>query len=234
MVLCIILICVAVICLAIYLYEKIKEYSLKMVFIKAIVSLLFVAVGLYNSLKGFDGGDTYKIFIVLGLAFGLAGDIFLDLKYVYPDHDDVYTYLGFITFALGHVSFISGMIGAMPFKINLLYYFIPVILACGIATLILILEKPMKLVFGEMKVIVFIYSVFLFSMPLYALFFSIYSGFNNPFLIMMMIGGVLFAISDLILSQTYFGSYHEKPIDFVLNYLFYYSAQFVIAMSLFF
>jgi hypothetical protein len=48
------------------------------------------------------------------------------------------------------------------------------------------------------------------------------------------VGGVLFAVSDLVLSGTYFGKGHERPIDFILNYLTYYGAQFVIAFSLMF
>ena len=45
---------------------------------------------------------------------------------------------------------------------------------------------------------------------------------------------MLFAISDLVLSGTYFGKGKERPIDLLLNYLFYYGAQFVIAWSLLF
>ena len=62
---------------------------------------------------------------------------------------------------------------------------------------------------------------------------EVLNNFTNQFFVMMLIGGVLFAISDLVLSRTYFGEGHETPIDFILNYIFYYSAQFVIALSLF-
>jgi hypothetical protein len=45
-------------------------------------------------------------------------------------------------------------------------------------------------------------------------------------------GAVLFAVSDLILSGTYFGRGKERPVDLLLNYLTYYPAQFLIAWSL--
>jgi len=45
---------------------------------------------------------------------------------------------------------------------------------------------------------------------------------------------VLFTASDLVLSKTYFGEGHERPIDFILNYFTYYPAQFLIASSLMF
>ena len=51
---------------------------------------------------------------------------------------------------------------------------------------------------------------------------------------MMFIGGILFAISDLVLSGTYFGEGKERPIDFILNYITYYGAQFTIAFSIMF
>ena len=51
---------------------------------------------------------------------------------------------------------------------------------------------------------------------------------------LLFIGGVFFAISDLILSGTYFGVGKERPIDLTLNYITYYTAQFLIASALVF
>ena len=62
----------------------------------------------------------------------------------------------------------------------------------------------------------------------------ILSGFKAITLIMMAAGGALFAISDLILSGTYFGVGKERPIDIVTNGVTYYLAQYVIAFSLYF
>ena len=42
------------------------------------------------------------------------------------------------------------------------------------------------------------------------------------------------AVSDLILSGTYFGVGKERPVDLALNYLSYYPAQFLIASALVF
>ena len=51
---------------------------------------------------------------------------------------------------------------------------------------------------------------------------------------LLFIGGVFFALSDLILSGTYFGVGKERPVDLALNYLTYYPAQFLIASALVF
>ena len=45
-------------------------------------------------------------------------------------------------------------------------------------------------------------------------------------------GGILFALSDLILSGTFFGEGKERSVDLILNYLTYYGGQFLIAFSL--
>ena len=82
--------------------------------------------------------------------------------------------------------------------------------------------------------LVVIYGFFLFSMTLSALSLSIMMGFNNVTLIMMFAGGLLFTISDLILSGTYFGKGKERPVDIITNSVTYYAAQFVIALALFF
>ena len=59
-------------------------------------------------------------------------------------------------------------------------------------------------------------------------------GWKEAPLNLLFIGGVFFAISDLILSGTYFGVGKERSIDLALNYITYYSAQFLIASALVF
>ena len=50
----------------------------------------------------------------------------------------------------------------------------------------------------------------------------------------MFIGGVFFAISDLILSGTYFSTGKDRPVDVITNHATYYIAQFIIASSILF
>ena len=51
---------------------------------------------------------------------------------------------------------------------------------------------------------------------------------------MLFVGGVLFAVSDLILCGTYLGKGKERPVDLISNAVTYYAAQYIIAFSLFF
>lgn len=229
---CISLIVVGVFGVMLYIFEKIKGYTVKEVLIKTSVSLLFVLVSVLATF--FNGYHQLNIFIIFGLVLGLIGDILLDLKYVYPQDDKPYTYGGFVVFGLGHIFYILGMILEFYHGEHILYILLPLLLAPFIGLLVVLLEKPLKLNYKEMKVVVFSYATLLFMTPATALSFCIMYGFTNTTLLMLFIGGVLFAISDLVLSNTYFGENHERPIDFILNYLPYYGAQFIIAFSLMF
>lgn len=232
LILCIIFICLGAICLVFFLMEKIKKYSVKAVFIKAVCSLLFIAtaaVGLYK-----NGHHILTLYVLLGLICGLLGDIALDFKYVYKEHDKPYSYAGFIMFGIGHLLYISGMFHEFYRGENVLYIILPLVGGLIFAALTILLEKPMKLKYGDMKAISCIYAIFLFSMTLTTLSLTIMTRFNNTTLIMLFIGGLLFAISDLILSGTYFGEGRERPVDIITNTITYYLAQYLIAFSLFF
>ncbi len=94
------------------------------------------------------------------------------------------------------------------------------------------LEKPMKLRYGKFKPVVAVYGVLLFSTLLLSGSLALLHGWRENTLNLFFSGAVLFAISDLILSGTYFGKGKERPVDLLLNYLSYYPAQFRIAFSL--
>ena len=232
LILCIIFMCFGAVSLTLFIIEKIKKYSVKAMLIKTITSLFFVAVAavsLYNK-----GMHHLAVLVTLGLFVGLLGDIFLDLKYVFKENDKEFTYAGFIAFAVGHAFYITGMYIEFFKDQNVLYIIIPLVVGTLISVINLLIEKLMKLNYGSLKVIVFIYGIFLFSMTACSLSLCIMTGFKNVTLIMMFVGGLLFTISDLILSGTYFGVGKERPIDISTNAVTYYLAQFVIAFGLFF
>ena len=229
---CIVFIALGVVGLVFYLLEKCKNYSLKGVLIKTIISLLFLAVALSASYLNRD--HALNAFVIFGLILGLLGDIWLDLKYVYPKEDKIYTYAGFIAFGIGHILFVTGMMMEYFGGGNFLFFLIPLGAAVLFSIANYFLAKPMKLDFKDMKFTVSIYAFLLAMTPFTALFLCIYTGWSVSALIMLFAGGISFAISDLVLSGTYFGEGHEKPLDFILNYIFYYGAQFTIAFSIYF
>ena len=230
--LCIFFMCLGAISLTLFLLEKTRKYSVKAVMLKSVTSLLFIAVcacGLFHS-----GHHILGLLVMLGLLVGLLGDIWLDFKYVYKEHDLAFTYAGFTMFGIGHILYISGMFFEFYKGQNILYIILPLAVGIVMGVATVLLEKPMQLKYGRFKWIAFAYGIVLFSMSMSALSLAILYRFENVTLNMMFAGGVLFAISDLILSGTYFGEGKERPVDIIANSVVYYAAQFVIAFAIFF
>ena len=222
--------------LFLYIWEKIKAYSVKAVLLKSVVSMLFIMVGVYGTWLSASKGNAVLLcpFVVLGLVCGLLGDIWLDLKYVFPEKDEPFTYAGFCVFGVGHILYIIGMLLTYYPSGKPMTVFVPILLALVLSIGNAVLEKPMKLSYGKFKSVVIAYGVILFAMVLISGSFALYYGWEKTPLNLLFIGGVSFAISDLILSGTYFGTGKERPIDLTLNYITYYTAQFLIASSLVF
>lgn len=231
-----ILIVCAMVLLVVYVREKIRAYSLKAVVIKSFVSLLFISVGVWGlhvTAANADGNPIGAL-VVMGLVCGLLGDIWLDLKYVFPEHDLAFTYAGFAVFGIGHVLYIAGMLVRFFPSGETAFVIAPIVLGIILSIMNAALEKPMKLDYGRLKPIVIGYGALLFTTMLLSGSLALYHGFQETALNFILAGAILFAISDLVLSGTYFGMGHERPIDFVLNYFTYYPAQFLIATALMF
>ena len=216
--------------LVVYIREKIASYSVKAVFLKSVVSVLFITVailGWYLSNRGILG-----IFVIIGLTFGLLGDIWLDLKYVFRDYDDQFTYAGFVSFGIGHILYIVGLLSQFMSGTKLSFIVLPIILGVVLSLCNAVLEKPMKLHYGKMRGIVIGYGVLLFSTVLLSGSLALAKSWQVPTLNLFFAGGVLFALSDLVLSGTYFGVGKERTVDIISNYILYYGGQFLIAYSL--
>lgn len=216
--------------LVLYIKEKLKAYSLKAVFLKSAVSVLFIAAGVYGWSASAQS-DPMAPLVILGLVCGLSGDIWLDLKYVFPQKDEPFTYAGFAAFGIGHVLYTAGMLIRFFPRGRPLYIILPLLLALLLGAGNAALEKLMKLSFGKMRPVVIVYGILLFSTVLISGSLALFYGWQEKALNLMFAGGILFAVSDLILSGTYFGTGRDRPIDIILNYLTYYPAQFLIASS---
>ncbi len=253
MTVCIILLVCGAAALALFLREKLRGPSLKAALCKSAVSAIFVALACCAWFRAWFGASTgganlpiLGAFVVPGLVFGLMGDIWLDLKYVYPADDGILTYAGFAAFGIGHILYqlglilqyyVQGVVSSGPF-IQFLspdkpgFVLVPMGLALLLSAGNVLMEKPMKLRFGQMRPVVAAYGFLLFFTVLLSGSLALMHGWGETALNMFFAGSVLFAASDLVLSGTYFGEGKDRPVDIVLNYLTYYPAQYLIAFSL--
>ncbi len=205
-----------------------KQRSVGGVFIKNITSLFFLfttATAIYYNQDFWK----YGVLILIGGVFGMLGDIYLDQKWVYPEHNDNYLYAGFISFGIGHFFYIGAIFLNMGFALKDLL--VPVIVGIVVAAFTLITEKPTKCHFGKFKAVVTVYCLVIGVMAGTALWAMIQSGFSAQYIIFV-IAAVLFLLSDIILSSMYFGT-KNTPVNFFLNHTSYYFAQFLIAFTVF-
>ena len=222
--------------LAFYIREKIRGYTVNAVLIKSLVSFLFLAVAVCGAWHAAARGKASLLcpLVILGLLAGLLGDIWLDLKFVFPGKDRPFTLAGFFCFGVGHVLYITGLLASFFPEGQPLFLLIPALLALLAAAANLLLEKPMHLRFGSLRPTVIVYSLLLFSTVFLSGSLALAKDWRCLPLNLFFAGSVLFALSDLILSGTYFGEGKERPVDLALNYLTYYPAQFLIALSLYY
>jgi len=229
MISCLVIVGIAIILLIFYIIFKCKNYDLKELFLKISISFLFILLALVATYKS-NKFNVFNLLIIIGLLLGLLGDIFLDLKYIDTTRTKGYTYGGFISFGIGHILFIIAML--LMYETSIPFIILAIILTIILSIATILLEKPLKLKYGEYKIISFLYALCLFGSLSFSLFLNISNRFQITSLNMLFIGFVLFVISDLVLSGTFFGENKERPIDFILNYITYYGAQFTIAFLL--
>ena len=231
---CIILLICGAVALALFLREKLRGPTLKAALWKSLVSALFVALAVCAWTHAASGGKLPILgaFVVPGLVFGLMGDIWLDLKFVYSADDAPLTYAGFAVFGVGHILYQLGLLLQFYIHGKAGYALVPMGLALLLTLGNICLEKPMKLQYGRMKPVVLAYGFLLFLTVLLSGSLALLHLWRERTLNLFFAGSVLFALSDLVLSGTYFGEGRDRPLDIALNYLSYFPAQFLIAFSL--
>ena len=147
----------------------------------------------------------------------------------------LFTVLGFIAFAIGHLFYLLGLfIYFFDYGMSVLYIIIPLIVTAVLMTATLLMEKISKIRYLKMKPYVIAYSFFLFFTTSMYMSTAIQGNFQITTIAIMAIALVLFAISDLILNNTYFAPGFNGPVFVITNHVTYYIAQFMIALSLFY
>lgn len=224
------LLVIGILAIVVFLVLRVKRGGIAALYAKAVASLCFIAtaVAATNENRSFLG---FGSFMTIGLVCGLLGDVWLDLKWIYLQDKDSYLYSGFIFFLLGHICFITAVFNASPY--TPLSAVIAAAAALVIAVIAILLEKPLKMRYGKFKWIVFLYSLTLSMTMTMAMVTAVITHFQTMWVVMS-VGGLLFLLSDLVLSGMYFGEDKNTKFNVVLNHSLYYAAQFIMAATVLF
>lgn len=221
-----------VVAFALFVYRCKDGRSVQGVFTKNATSIFFVATAGIAVLRH-PYAYEYGVMILLGLVLGMLGDIYLDQKWVYPEDSDKYLYAGFTSFGVGHLFYIPAIYyTATKFGLSYSLFWIPIVIAVVVCGFVLLTEKPTKQDYGKFRPIVAVYGMIVAGMAGTSFLAAIVT--KQPMFIVCAVGGVMFLISDLILSPMYFGPKEKNNFtNFFVNHLTYYIAQFLLAYSIY-
>lgn len=188
-------------------------------------SAILVTAGAFDPAAYLDAN--FYLPFVLGLVCGLLGDLFLALRSLRPEAEDRRLIVGgTICFAAGHVFYY----GALIFRFGISGV---VLLVALLLTIVIdVAARFMKMRWGEAKYPCLVYTFLVFLVACQGVYaFTIHP--ESTLTHLLLAGGLLFAISDLVLSQIYFLGRGSKPYV-IVNLTTYYAAQILLALSLYF
>jgi len=225
---------IAVAVTVVFVWFEVRHRHLTAFFLKGFASFCFIvlAVGsmLYRiALQGETATvmDTVAVSLFLpGLVLGLMGDLFLATRTLRPkEENEKIIFGGTVTFAMGHLFYLTALFIIAGF--NVWVFVAAIVLSAAIYGASIV----MKLNWGKLKVPCMAYTFLLFLFASQSVFLWTIAG--ETWTGMLAIGGILFAVSDMILSQIYFMN-QENGLFVSLNLATYYAAQILIALSLVF
>ncbi|MBO7318543.1 MAG: lysoplasmalogenase, partial [Clostridia bacterium] len=203
-----------------------KQRNVKGLFVKSFVSVCFLLTCAFATISNPEY-CYFGILVLVGGILGLMGDIYLDQKWMYEGDKDEYLKIGFTCFGLGHIFYIWAlykMVDLEPF-----HRIMPLIIGLAFVIFTVLTEKPTKQHYGKFKPYVCGYGLMLGYTT--ALSIRIFRLTGYKFALFFGLGCAFFAISDIILSQMYFGKNKNNSVTFTANIIAYYAAQFLIALS---
>ncbi len=191
--------------------------------LKILTSQTLFLFGIFAYFK--SSNMNYAQFILIGLTFGVLGDIFLGLQKIDRKHKQFHLLIGISSFLLGHI-FYSIAFQKYSELTEYIYLPIPIILTLG--SIIIILFSKTQL--GKAKYLSFAY-VLVSAFFLTFAFGTFKNGFSL-FSLAVAIGALSFSFSDFILCFLYFRSVKKYRLLKYINIILYYLGQILIASSI--
>lgn len=226
---------IAIVLAAAFIIVRVTKGGVWGVYTKTIASIAFVLLGLLGAYK--SGLTLVAVFMLLGLIFGLLGDIVLDLKVVYKQDEEKHLNAGMLCFGVGHIMY---FVALTLYLVNNIFVggkrtMALMLIALGVAlfitSMIMMFAEPLlKLNFGKFRIQTALYTFALTFMTAYA----VAAGVIISKLIIFAVGLFLIFASDLILSNQYFGGKQDNKLFIILNHAIYYLGQISIAIMIYF
>ena len=221
----VLMIIISLILAAAFTFRRSQRKDAVSLLLKTAASAAFIMLG-FVSFRGSQG--VVSIAILPGLVMGLIGDMYLDMKYVFPKYDAMFTFTGFGAFILGHICYLIFLFSQYPVTRAGLIIALIIGIAAGIG--IYLTPEMMKVDYGRFRVISAAYAALLIFVTIYSLCLC-FAGFTGAKMVFFL-GILLFLFSDLVLSQIYFGQEQDTPRNSMINHAAYYLGQILIAASI--
>lgn len=235
MVVAIILLAVGALMSAVFIASKVINYSLKTIIFKTVASLFFVALGIY-SVVSTPGHTLFKVFILMGLTFGMLGDLLLGFKYITTGKAKQFWILaGMYAFAFGHISYIVGLFCEFYIPGNALFIVLPFVTAICLSSIYMVVSRKVGINFGPKMLPFGLFYLFcLTSMLSTSFYMAVLNKFSIITSVMFFCAALFFAASDFMLTGAYFKAGQRPKAYLAIYSVCYYIAQFTIAFSIFF
>lgn len=191
--------------------------------LKGLASAMFVAIGYLATLR-IDGASPLVNKIFVGLIFGLAGDVLLNLRFVFEKIGQKIFLVGILAFLIGHILYLAALI---PFAENLVLCIIIGAVLAGALLFYIFKTMEVKIAFKIFGV-VYLGAVIIMTVIAIGISIAVPSAHN----IMYAIGAVLFTASDIVLIFNTFSGVTKFSLR-ITNLSLYYLGQLLIAGSLF-
>lgn len=200
-------------------------------FAKAVASLGFIMIGILAISEGVNNIQA-AVYILFGLVMGLVGDIVLDLKVIYDGKEEEGLYLtgGMVSFGIGHILYFVAILAFLEvFSIVTggLIGICVAIAAALTAAIILAGKYLFKFNFGKFIIHSIIYAFMLTFMCVFSI--ALWIKLGTTLMLPFALGMILFLLSDVVLTQMYFGGQKKNNLLCVINHILYYAAQISIA-----
>lgn len=227
------------------LYDKAywPEPTKKSLACKMVAATAFVLIGVLGMFIT-DNKSDYITTMVIGLILGWVGDLFMHIPHPPGNPRMSVVYIGAASFLIGHIFYVSAFVkSTMALTVNYNFFTIPEIIAFFVIfiTFALMLKPIFKFEYKNlfMQIALYFYSMFLIVMLIKSCKFGItyfLSGAENglPAMLILLIGGVLFFISDLTLGLRLLGSAKGNKKVKTLSLYAYFFAQLLLATSILF